>query len=247
MMTDILVLDTEATGSSQNDVIIELAITNYRGFPIFNERFAPRFKRTFESTDMTGITYDDVKHERRFSEAVSEIESILQRKVVVIFNHDFDMRLLKQTCNVENISYSFTNDFMSINAEKCAAYEFPTFTAKDGSMSLSAALKAAGCKKMTERSALAKAQATAAIYRSAIGIDNINNPPPRLSVIKEPGGFIVEIHDRTLVSEFRYQFPESLDDSDEDFSHVFTLDDSAEESLRAFAARYNNHSSDSGE
>ena len=106
-----LILKTATTGLNSSDVILELAICDRNYKTLFNERFKPLRKRSWKEAErIHGISYQDVKKCCRFKDRVEEIKSILRNNRVIIFNTDFDARLLEQTCKVEVVDHSWVDE-----------------------------------------------------------------------------------------------------------------------------------------
>lgn len=106
-----LILKTATTGLNSSDVILELAICDRNYKPIFNERFKPFRKRVWRDAErIHKISYQDVKNCGRFRDKVEEIKSILQGNRVIIFNAEFDARLLEQTCKVEGVDHIWVDE-----------------------------------------------------------------------------------------------------------------------------------------
>jgi DNA polymerase-3 subunit epsilon len=90
-------LDTETTGLTANDTVIEIAIVDYQGQVLFDKLVKPAGKIAPEASRVHHITPEMVKDAPRWDSLWPEIEAILIGRTVVIYNADFDLRLLKQT------------------------------------------------------------------------------------------------------------------------------------------------------
>lgn len=111
--TDYLILDTETTGTGKKDVVIEVAITDLQGNPILNTKIKPESLRRIPAaaTQIHGITLKDLEEAPSFAEVRDEIAQAVSGKTVLIYNAEFDERLLDQTTYEENTpTISFRND-----------------------------------------------------------------------------------------------------------------------------------------
>ena len=95
--TDWVILDTETTGLSPQDEIIQIAILSSDGTPLFNSLIRPSRLIPASATAIHGITDDDVVDAPCYKEIAGQIESIVAEKTIVIYNADYDQRLLQQT------------------------------------------------------------------------------------------------------------------------------------------------------
>ncbi|GBR60735.1 hypothetical protein AA100600_2266 [Gluconobacter thailandicus F149-1 = NBRC 100600] len=95
-----IILDTETTGLSYSDEIIEIGICDLKGNVLFDERIKPSKNNTRwpDAERIHGISPDDVKDCRTFPEIYRELASILNEKNIVIFNAGYDTKLLRQSC-----------------------------------------------------------------------------------------------------------------------------------------------------
>jgi DNA polymerase-3 subunit epsilon len=94
---DWVVLDTETTGLSYNDEIVQIAILASDGSVLLDSLVRPIIPINPEATNIHGITNEKVADAPPFSEIYEKIKSILSGKSIVIYNAAFDIRLLQQT------------------------------------------------------------------------------------------------------------------------------------------------------
>jgi len=94
-----VILDTETTGLGENDVIIQLAVIDIEGNPIINTLIKPskRKRISTESTEIHGIKIGDLKDAPTLLEIVDELEAAVKGKKAIIYNAEFDERMLFQT------------------------------------------------------------------------------------------------------------------------------------------------------
>jgi len=97
-----IILDTETTGFSRDDVVIELAIIDSRtGHVLFDSLIRPEPERKIHraAEGVHGITSSALEDEMCFAEHYADICNVLYNKheYVAAFNSPFDQRLLTQT------------------------------------------------------------------------------------------------------------------------------------------------------
>lgn len=94
-----LILDTETTGLNKNDVLIQIAIIDLNGNELLNSLVKPtkRKQMSAESTAIHGFNMRDLANAPTFDVLRPEIDRIAAGKIVLIYNAEFDMRLIRQT------------------------------------------------------------------------------------------------------------------------------------------------------
>jgi DNA polymerase-3 subunit epsilon len=101
--SDWVILDTETTGTSESDEIIQIAILSYDGTVLLDTLVKPTQHIPFESTTIHGITDDDVTTAPTFSKVYEKVQSVIQGKTIVIYNAQFDVRLIRQSLAKYNL------------------------------------------------------------------------------------------------------------------------------------------------
>lgn len=108
----VVYLDSETTGVSKWSEIIDLAIINQDGNPLFDALIKPINPIPYEATRIHGIDDYMVKHAMTFPEAWEQIGPILgDVSRVVIYNADFDTRMIEQDVlrhGLEVVEYQHT-------------------------------------------------------------------------------------------------------------------------------------------
>lgn len=115
-------LDTETTGTGPSDLIIEVGIVDLDGNVLYEGLVNPGKPIPPESSAVNGITNEDVKDEPRWPEVWPVIELILKDRVIGIYNADFDMRLLRQTCLAHNLNWTLKTEQSFCMMKLFAAY-----------------------------------------------------------------------------------------------------------------------------
>jgi DNA polymerase-3 subunit epsilon len=94
-----VILDTETTGLNKNDVLIQIAIIDLNGNELLNPPVKPtkRKRMSAESTAIHRLTMRDLANAPIFDVLRPEIDRIIASKIVLIYNAEFDARLIRQT------------------------------------------------------------------------------------------------------------------------------------------------------
>jgi len=103
MMSDILVIDTETTGLGDDAEIIEIGIINGSGETVMNTLVKPTISIPAEATAIHGITDNDLLNAPMFSDVIEELEGLIQGKILLIYNADYDLRLLRQSARKSKV------------------------------------------------------------------------------------------------------------------------------------------------
>jgi DNA polymerase-3 subunit epsilon len=100
---DWVILDTETTGTLEFDEIVQVAILSYDGKTLLDTLVRPTQPIPFDATAIHGITNDDVKDAPLFPEVYEKLEGIIHEKRLVIYNAQFDVRLIQQSLAKHNL------------------------------------------------------------------------------------------------------------------------------------------------
>lgn len=112
------ILDTETTGLSKNDRIIELSIIDMEGNVLFSSMFNPEQALTPKITELTGITDAMLRGRPRFKDKADEISKILSHYILTGWNVSFDIRMLNQEFARTSVRFDDSNvhDLMELSA-----------------------------------------------------------------------------------------------------------------------------------
>lgn len=113
-----LFLDTETTGLDGQAQIIEIAILNAAGQVLLSRRIKPSIEISEGAQDVHGISSADLESCPSWPEIAGEVERVLAGRMVVVFNSDYDTRLLKQTA----AAYGDSIEWLSSCTFRCAMY-----------------------------------------------------------------------------------------------------------------------------
>lgn len=90
-------IDTETTGFSPNDVVIEIGVVNMAGETLFESLFKPPIPIPDGAIAVHGITDAMVADAPTWKDTWPELRDILEGRFVGMYNADFDLRMMKQT------------------------------------------------------------------------------------------------------------------------------------------------------
>ncbi|MBW6122632.1 3'-5' exonuclease [Pseudomonas aeruginosa] len=138
-----LVIDTETTGLGDDAQIIEIAIGDVHGNILFNSRLRPTIPIDPQASAIHGILDAHLVDAPTWPEVEPQVTELLSGRCVIIFNAEYDKRLLRQTAAAFGLSQSWPET----SSERCAMYlaaDAYGATNKYGTISLANAAAAAG-------------------------------------------------------------------------------------------------------
>jgi DNA polymerase-3 subunit epsilon len=157
-----IILDTETTGISYKDQLIELCILSSDGNIIHNQRYKPTIPISDGAYRCHEIHMHDLENAPSFGVDADRIKDILLKNVVVIFNASYDMSILESTYKSIGINTFFLKDVKDHCAMNGAASIYGS-TNRYGTISLSDAASASGFINPNAHSALGDCQTTLAV------------------------------------------------------------------------------------
>lgn len=119
-----LILDTETTGLGENDEIVEIAIIDTTGKPLINTLVKPSKPIPTEATAIHGITNEMVMDAPQWKDIFPSVDALISGRTVVIYNSQYDVRLLYQTNSIWDVTPEFKNGFTDF---QCAMLEYAGF------------------------------------------------------------------------------------------------------------------------
>lgn len=90
-------VDTETTGLSANDKIIEISIYKIDQELVYHSVVNPKIPCSKQAESIHGITEYEIKDGKLINDCQDEINRLLKGKVIICFNADFDCKMLYQT------------------------------------------------------------------------------------------------------------------------------------------------------
>jgi DNA polymerase-3 subunit epsilon len=100
---DWVILDTETTGISPHDEIVQIAVLAPDGEALLDTFIRPTRSIPSEATFIHGITDADVADAPPFPVIFPQLKEIIAGKTVIIYNAPFDVRLIRQTLAIHNL------------------------------------------------------------------------------------------------------------------------------------------------
>lgn len=152
-----VILDTETTGLDCNSEIVELAILDTKGTVLYQSLFKPNQSIPVDVTMYHGITDEMVDNCPKFSEEWGKIWDNIKDKTLLIYNEDFDVRLINQTLRQQGVLTTDMNDWDNyrINFKTICIMEFfQDYFEDDWWSSLSSVCNTMGVKKIENERAL---------------------------------------------------------------------------------------------
>jgi DNA polymerase III subunit epsilon len=113
-------LDTETTGLNRSDEIIEISIIDNEGQPLFESLIKPSQPIPPDASRIHGIYDKDVEGARTWPAVWPQIRSMLFGRLVIIYNEEFDVRMMRQSHARYNLPWKEkfnTFDLMKLYAE----------------------------------------------------------------------------------------------------------------------------------
>ena len=92
---DIVILDTETTGLYGE--ICEISVINRNGDVLFDSLVKPTEPISEQSTNIHGITNEMVAEAASWPEVWEKLYPIIKDKLILIYNDEFDVRLMKES------------------------------------------------------------------------------------------------------------------------------------------------------
>ncbi len=92
-----LYLDTETTGFSVHDVVINLALINSNSQALIDTLIRPTVPISDKAAAIHGLTDANVAHMPSFAEMLPKLTKLVKRRLILIYNSTFDLRLLEQS------------------------------------------------------------------------------------------------------------------------------------------------------
>ncbi|HDL6906016.1 TPA: 3'-5' exonuclease [Yersinia enterocolitica] len=117
-----LILDTETTGLSGIAEIIEISIIDCTGKVLLNTLVKPRALIPDEATAIHGITNEMVAAAPTWRDIHWQLMALIHTRTLVIYNIDFDVRLIMQTMEINNCGFAY----LELNAE-CAMRNYAEY------------------------------------------------------------------------------------------------------------------------
>ena len=102
LASDPLIFDTETTGISREDQIIEIAIIDVSGFSAFESLVRPSVPVHPEAQEVHQIPPEEFAEAPTFWELMPQLREVIGDKPMAAFNYEFDLRMMRQSLAAEN-------------------------------------------------------------------------------------------------------------------------------------------------
>lgn len=101
------ILDTETTGLDNSDQIVQIALINSAGEPLLNSLVKPTVSISPQAAAIHGITDKFVSDAPTFEVVFMELMRAVGNRDLVIYNAEFDTRMIKQSLRAYGIQLAF--------------------------------------------------------------------------------------------------------------------------------------------
>lgn len=116
LKSNVVILDTETTGLGTEAEVIEVSIIDGNGKVLLDTLVKPVKSVPINATKIHGIDDSMLKNANTWPEIKEQFEQVIKGKTLLIYNADYDVRLLKQTYEQYGLSTKALNQAVS-NAE----------------------------------------------------------------------------------------------------------------------------------
>lgn len=102
---DVIYLDTETTGLGDRDELVDIAAVDNSGRVLLNTLIKPRRPIPRDATKIHGITDEMVRTAPSWADVYPRyLDLLASHRHVIVYNADFDQRLIQQTCIAVTLS-----------------------------------------------------------------------------------------------------------------------------------------------
>lgn len=118
-----VILDTETTGLESSDEIVQVGVVDGHGTILVNNQLLkPTCSIDPRALEVHRISNEILKDQPTFLEFYPTLDSVINERKIIIYNANFDLRLLDQSARVHG--FSFTEKF---RWTECAMIEYAKF------------------------------------------------------------------------------------------------------------------------
>nr|WP_077958154.1 3'-5' exonuclease [Salmonella enterica] len=140
---DPVFLDTETTGLDAGAQALEIGLVNTRGETIFETRLKPTVSIDPAAAAVHGISDDELVRVPSWPDIAQQLQHHIGQRPLVIFNADFDTRILAQTAAAHNDPAGWL-DTLTVHCAMRLAAGYYGPTNRYGTISLASAASQAG-------------------------------------------------------------------------------------------------------
>lgn len=167
--TPICLIDTETTGLDTGAEICEIAVIDSRGNPLLNTLVKPSRRIPADVVKIHGITNEMVANSPCWNQIHHQFCNIVQNRKVLIYNADYDIRLIHQTAAIYRLTKPVMQSecIMLLYAQYCG--EWNTYRADWKWQKLTHAASQCGVRVQGAHRALGDCMMTLAVLKSMAG------------------------------------------------------------------------------
>lgn len=103
-MTDIVFIDTETTGLTENDQIIEIAVVDFNGNILLDSLVKPTVKVNPKAKAKHGIADKELKNAPLWPDVYKQYLTATEGKTILAYNSKYDKKMVQQTCKANNLT-----------------------------------------------------------------------------------------------------------------------------------------------
>ncbi|MED3126870.1 3'-5' exonuclease [Bacillus wiedmannii] len=100
-----VILDTETTGLTPRDQIIEISVIDLAGKILLNSLVKPTIIIPAEATSIHGITNEMVHGAPSWTTIYKELREVTVGKTLLIYNAEFDLGMIENNCIANNVEF----------------------------------------------------------------------------------------------------------------------------------------------
>jgi DNA polymerase III epsilon subunit-like protein len=120
---DCIILDTETTGLDNTAEACELAVIDCQGNTLIDTLIKPTRPIPDEVIRIHGISNEHVTSAPTFADLMPEIQRVFSGKTLLIYNSDYDVRILQQSAAEHGLQFDRT----LYNTERCIMRIFAAY------------------------------------------------------------------------------------------------------------------------
>jgi DNA polymerase-3 subunit epsilon len=164
---DVLYLDTETTGLGDRDELVDIAAIDNSGRVLLNTLIKPHRPIPRDATAIHGITDEMVRSAPGWADVYPRFLDLLASyRHVIVYNADFDRRLIQQTCVSVTLSLPRANWHCAMKRYADFAGEPDRYGRGNRWFPLGQAVSRLGVTLIPDHSALADARACREVVRA---------------------------------------------------------------------------------
>ncbi len=105
-----LFMHSKTTGASEQTEVVEIAVLDSAGKPLIDALVKPKRHIRSDATEEHGITDEMVENAPRWTEVLPDIEELLARKKVCVYDLGIELLALQNSCLNYNYRWALDND-----------------------------------------------------------------------------------------------------------------------------------------